>query len=506
MTLGLHLDSAIFSYSGHDESSDVAGLAGHGLSAPSVLAGSIGVRRAVHVKVGDEICAYSPTSFTTRARAHTEPVQTGFIFDTLKKAAKKVANTAKKAASKLKKGAQDAFGTSQDEDDESTTNGKKAKKDGEKPRETCGDDGVCKCAEGHRCVQTWPPGNVRPKEPLDFSQGVEPVLAEDPQFVLGCPIVREGHDLISRTGYHSLNTECVARKCMCVLSTDPDDGETTQIIKIPSVSGTPKSLIPRFYMPDLDDKFVAQVLGDSKDKGATFSPEPLMMDPKTWMQKFPQMKKNMAKIMEHFNKEMKKLETDIQTAHKQFEKEQENPPKPLAEDASKEERQARALEEAKKANAEVKLSARAADTFEQFHSFQSVCTKMEQQAQRMGLADYGEAKGLNCHMDPEEKTKAYKAMDFMTELIQARHAAEAKAGIAKASIVMDDQIVAPLAALIQVQSSRTSLHGVRNAKASQTNMTRLSGTYRVRDAAWRSEVRNFLNSDSATTLVTSNVA
>merc|ERR1712107_132998 len=101
---------------------------------------------------------------------------------------------------------------------------------------------------------------------------------------------------------------------------------------------------------------------------------------------------------------------------------------------------------------QITLETKAADVFEQYHSFQTVCSKMEQQAQRMGLADKGEAKDLNCHLDPKEKEEAYKAMDVLTEMIQARHAAEnADLPVPAQNCVPIDQWVAgPLAIFSQI--------------------------------------------------------
>jgi hypothetical protein len=368
-------------------------------------------------------------------------------------------------------------------------------------------------------------------------------LAEEPQYILGCPVTREGHDLISRTGYNKLNAECAAGKCVCVLSADPDDGESQEVIKIPSVVGTPKALTPRFFMPNLDDKFVSEVLGGKKDKGYSFSPEPLMMDPKMWHQNFPKMKANMQKIMDHFNKEMTNVERDVTAAYRAWEKEQDANTvlKALkvgdrirAKEAFETDGKGKEVREilrkdagtVKKVNADgsvlvdfddiekeqliskssysklekddsrkqIALETKAADVFEQYHSFQTVCSKMEQNAQRMGLADNGEAKDLNCHLDPKEKEEAYKAMDVLTEMIQKRHEAEnapPPPPPTQSCAPIDQWVAGPLAAAMQIPCGHhLHLGSSRHRKSSHSGCRR-----RIpRDRAWRQEASDFLAS------------
>merc|ERR1712070_1288644 len=101
---------------------------------------------------------------------------------------------------------------------------------------------------------------------------------------------------------------------------------------------------------------------------------------------------------------------------------------------------------------EVKLETKAADTFEQFHNFQLVCGKMESTAQRFGLADYGEAKDLNCHLDPKEKEEAFKAMDKLEDLVKAKlgigkDAAKATPPPKESAAILDEWTAGPVAAL-----------------------------------------------------------
>merc|ERR1719181_2149630 len=122
-------------------------------------------------------------------------------------------------------------------------------------------------------------------------------------------------------------------------------------------------------------------------------------------------KGNMQKIMDHMIASMKKLEKEITSTYKAWENDKEPDPKPGQEPTAA---------QMKKDEEQQKLEEKAADVFEQFHNFQMTCSKMEDTAQRFGLANHGEAKDLNCDLDPKEKDEAYKALDLLTELMQAK--------------------------------------------------------------------------------------
>lgn len=325
----------------------------------------------------------------------------------------------------------------------------KGQKGPTRSRMECTSDGSCTCNEGHKCIQTWPPGTPRGAlKNLDLSKGIGALLGDEPQFALGCPVTRDGHDLISRNRFHKLNTECVSGRCMCVLNNDPDNGATTEVIKIPSATGEPKTLLPRFPMPNLDDVFVKQVTKQKKSDGTTVSPEPLFMDATQWQQQFNgTYKKNMQVIIDYELKQLKKLEKDIDQQYKDWENDKTPDAKPG---------QKKSAGQLKEEKAQGELEVRAAETFEEMHNYQNLCSKMEDTAQRFGLANFGEAKDLNCHLDPKERMEAFKAMDKLTELIQARTGLLDEP--AKAASVIDEWTAAPLAALTDGSRSLCYAH------------------------------------------------
>ena len=98
--------------------------------------------------------------------------------------------------------------------------------------------------------------------------------------------------------------------------------------------------------------------------------------------------------MDHLFSAMKKLEGEITRAYTAWESDPEPDPKPGDKRSPKQ-----LAHDEKQAKLEVKAS----DIIKQFKNFQMTCSKMEDTAQRFGLAKYGEADGLNCHLDPKEK-------------------------------------------------------------------------------------------------------
>jgi len=328
----------------------------------------------------------------------------------------------------------------------------KGQKGPTRSRMECTSDGSCSCNEGHKCIQTWPPGTPRgAMKKLDLSKGIGALLGDEPQFALGCPVTRDGHDLISRNKFNKLNTECVSGRCMCVLNNDPDNGATTEVIKIPSATGEPKTLLPRFPMPNLDEEFVKQVTKQKKSDGTTVSPEPLFMDAMQWQQQFNgKYKKNMQVIIDYELKQLKKLEKEIDQQYKDWENDKTPDAKPG---------QKKSAGQLKEEKAQGDLEVRAAETFEEMHNYQNLCSKMEDTAQRFGLANFGEAKDLNCHLDPKERMEAFKAMDRLTELIQARTGLLDEP--AKAASLIDAWTAAPLAAL--ADGSRSACHAQAEA-------------------------------------------
>lgn len=311
-----------------------------------------------------------------------------------------------------------------------------------KPREICDSDETCRCAEGHRCIQTWPVGSPRDDKKLDWSKGADEVLKQEPGFVLGCPVTRAGHDLIGFDRYNKGNQECVDGRCLCVLRKDIDDGTGTEKRLIPSQTGDAKTLLPRFPMPNLDEKFVEQITSDGeKNKGTVVQPEPLFFDGIGWQIAFKtKYKDNMLKIMDHMNDKMKSLEKDIDAEYKRWEKSTAPDPKKGEPMTSEQKENLKKLGD---------LDVKAAETFEQAQNLQMVCSKMEDAAQRFGLADFGEAKGLNCHLDPKEKEEMFKAMDKLSELTQARlgKLSEAGKGTKEDAMPIDPWTAGPLASL-----------------------------------------------------------
>ena len=146
----------------------------------------------------------------------------------------------------------------------------------------------------------FPPEEKFKKLPQAEKQKLLQELARaKPTFIYGCPVTLAGHDYISNNRFNRLNNECVADKCLCVLNKDVDNGASTENVRVPSLSGDIKTLLPRFSMPDLDDKYVEQVAKKIND-GTVVSPEPLMFDAATWKHQFwTKYKANMQKIMDH---------------------------------------------------------------------------------------------------------------------------------------------------------------------------------------------------------------
>lgn len=315
--------------------------------------------------------------------------------------------------------------------------------------------------------------------------GMEELMKAEPLYVLGCPATRSGHDLISNTRYHKLNDECVAGKCQCILNNEEDGYSAQDVIKIPSITGDPKTVLPRFAMPNLDDKFVEQVLKKKAKKpdGKTVSPEPLFFDAAMWQQQFhTKYRKNMQQI-DHVLKQMKELEKEIDSAYKNWEKDPSPDAKPGFKPTPKQQKQ---IEE------QAALEEKAAETFEQFHNFQQVCGKMENTAQRFGLADYGEAKDLNCHLDPKEKDEAFKAMDKLEDLVKAKlgigkDAAKATPPPKESAAFLDEWTAGPVAAL-----TGPAVRQVLRPMQSNSITVRSHRYYKAQRAEWCEQASDFL--------------
>jgi hypothetical protein len=273
-----------------------------------------------------------------------------------------------------------------------------------------------------------------------------------------------------------------------VLNKDVDNGASTENVRVPSLSGDIKTLLPRFSMPNLDDKYVEQVAKKIND-GTVVSPEPLMFDAATWKHQFwTKYKANMQKIMDHLFSAMKKLEGEITKAYTAWESDPEPDPKPGDKRSPKQ-----LAHDEKQAKLEVKAS----DIIEQFKNFQVTCSKMEDTAQRFGLAKHGEADGLNCHLDPKEKEEAFKAMDKLIDLIQAKAGVLPKPGesdddVKAASAIVDAWTAAPSAALMGSVSLRKDpgLHGERHRMRSPGIIHKASDFLTSTDCPLKERIRH----------------
>mmetsp|Transcript_14186 Transcript_14186/g.25043 ORF Transcript_14186/g.25043 Transcript_14186/m.25043 type:complete len:419 (-) Transcript_14186:18-1274(-) len=324
-------------------------------------------------------------------------------------------------------------------------------------REHCVKDGasgnmICHCAEGHRCIQTNPPGAAVPEgEIQDFSGNA--------QWILGCPQTRANEDnqMYAITGYNQDNPDCKGSppKCTCVLNREPTNGEGTEVIRVPTVHGDPHTLHKRFLLLNLTPAYVNSVKNKGGSNSQPTMPEPLILDAKDWKEQFPEKAKMMQEIMDYLTKEMKVVEEDeakeVKAEEAAAAEANESPSVDAQPPASEQNMTPQQQDEVDKERAGEMVGTSIID---QFENMQDKCRKMEDTAIELGMTkgkgEYEEGGvHMNCHLDYKEKKAVEKAIEGLMKTVE-----ETPTG---AMVPIDVWTVGPIAALANLaQCSRTA--------------------------------------------------
>lgn len=259
--------------------------------------------------------------------------------------------------------------------------------DAAKPRVNCppGKD-MCYCAEGHKCVQSFPGG--------PNSMGADYV-----DYIDGCPAVAEGDSWISPFQYNNKNPLCAMDKCQCVLREEPN-GDLPQFVKIPSNTGSWRLLKNRYEMPKaLTEKFVDAVRGNEEENEAGGAKEPVWLTGPDWKEEYPEVKANMNRVMRTLHKKVIAIESMFEEPKTAEDEGKENPtlgPQPPIVPAPAKPHEISAQDDQGERSAKLLMT--------EFRVFQQMCRRIQASAQALGMADDGEG-GLNCYDDYKERMR-----------------------------------------------------------------------------------------------------
>jgi len=275
-----------------------------------------------------------------------------------------------------------------------------------KPRVVCpaGKDS-CYCAEGHKCVQSWPQGPQ--------AQGADYV-----DYIDGCPAGEQGMAWISRGHYNKNNPLCADDKCVCVLENEPN-ADAPEFVMAPPIKGNWSTLKNRYEMPKcLTDKFVNAVRSGEEYKvgGAK---EPVWLTGEDWVKQYPDVKANMNRVMRTVHRKVMAIESMMEEPKAPEDDVKLDPS--LGPEAPK----APIPKMSPAQTAEAEAGERAAKLLmTEFRMFQQMCKRLQASAQALGEANDGEG-GLNCFDDYKEKTRledAEKAIQLMSQTASASQA------------------------------------------------------------------------------------
>lgn len=270
---------------------------------------------------------------------------------------------------------------------------------GKKPRVICppGKD-QCYCAEGHKCIQSWPWGHEANGE--DFVEYIE-----------GCPGKPQGMEWIARDHFNKKNPLCEKEKCTCVLENEPNS-DAPEFAEIPSGKGEWRTLKRRYEMPKaLTERFVNAVRGgEEEDERPPKEPNWLTAD--EFKKEYPHVKKNMNRIMRAMHRKVIAIESMIEEPEPPGTEGRRDPtlgpqPPPIA-----------VPPELPAQNAADDQGERSATLLmTEFRKFQEVCKRLQAGAQALGMANNGEG-GLNCFDDYKERQRMEDTLDTIKTIKQ----------------------------------------------------------------------------------------
>lgn len=277
-----------------------------------------------------------------------------------------------------------------------------------KPRFTCppGKD-HCFCAEGHRCVMSWPFG--------ENSQG-----ADYMEYMDGCPADKKGLKWISRDHYSKENDLCKDDKCQCVLEREPNN-DAPEFVKVPSVDGEYALMKKRYEMPKaFTERFVERVRGGEEGEELGQLKPPVWLTSDKWIQEYPEVKANMNRIMRTMHRKVMAIESMFEVPKTaQMEAKDDptlGPQPPVVEVPEKPHEQTPLDDEGERASKML---------ITEFRLFQQQCKRLQQTAQSLGQADDGEG-GLNCYDDYKEKKRIEDAAEAIAKIQEMARPGEAE--------------------------------------------------------------------------------
>jgi len=267
----------------------------------------------------------------------------------------------------------------------------------EKPRTICppGSD-QCYCAEGHKCVQSWP-------------QGKEANGADYQEYIEGCPAKPQGLDWIARDHFNSKNPLCEKEKCICVLENEPN-ADAPEFIQVPSLKGDWRTMKRRYEMPKaLTERFVNAVRGGEEEDERP-PKEPNWLTAEDFKKEYPEVKANMNKIMRAMHRKVIAIESMLEEPEPPGTEALRDPtlgPQPPASALPEEMPAQSAADDQGERTATLVMT--------EFRKFQEVCKRLQSSAQALGLANDGEG-GLNCFDDYKERLRMEDTLDAIKAL------------------------------------------------------------------------------------------
>jgi hypothetical protein len=270
--------------------------------------------------------------------------------------------------------------------------------DGDKPRVVCppGND-MCYCAEGHRCIQSFPEGPQA--QGVDFQEYIE-----------GCPANEEGDGWISPYMFNSKNQLCADEKCTCVLKREPNE-DAPQFSMVPSLKGDWRLVKNRYEMPkSLTEDFVDSVRGEEEGKEGGAIKDSIWLTADEWKNQYPEVMANMNRVMRTMHRKVVAIESMFEEPTDPGAEGKDNPalgPQPPPEAVPKEIPAQTVKDDEGERTAKLIMA--------EFRVFQQMCSRLQTQAQALGLANDGEG-GLNCFDDYRERLRLEETSRAVAQL------------------------------------------------------------------------------------------